>query len=57
MSDAPNLDDVMETTETPRPDHREHAKMPPRPNDDELAERTELEREEVGSDDAADADD
>ncbi len=35
-------------TENPTPDHHEHAKMPSRPNDDELARRTEHERVELG---------
>ena len=29
--DEPNLDDVMEPEESPRPSRREHTKAPPRP--------------------------
>jgi hypothetical protein len=50
-ADNPTLDDVIEPTENPTPDHHEHAKMPSRPNDDELARRTEHERVELGLDD------
>jgi hypothetical protein len=46
--DTPSLDDVMEPTETARPDRREHAKAPPHPDDDELERRTEHEGAEVG---------
>lgn len=42
--DAPTLDDVMEPTETAVPDHRQHAKADPRPDDDDLERRTEHER-------------
>lgn len=48
--DQPNLDDVMDTEEPVLPDHREHAKAAPRPDDDELEERTDIERTEVGLD-------
>ena len=50
--DTPNLDDVITETEQAVPDHHEHAKTPKHLNDDELEHRTELERDEVGSDDA-----
>jgi hypothetical protein len=46
--DQPNLDDIMETFEDARPSHREHAKAPPRPSEEELDRRAEIEREEVG---------
>lgn len=46
--DAPDLDEVMDTLEDPRPNRREHAKADPRPDDDELERRTEIERAEVG---------
>jgi hypothetical protein len=46
--DQPNLDDVLETEEEARPNRREHAKTSPRPDDDELEERVEVERSEVG---------
>ncbi len=34
--DEPNLEDVMQPEESPRPSRREHAKAPPRPDEDEL---------------------
>ena len=46
--DAPDLDEVMETQEGARPDRREHAKATPRPDEDELERRTDIERSEVG---------
>ena len=46
--DSPTLDDVMDTTEQTLADRHEHAKAPPRPDEDELEERTEEEREAVG---------
>ncbi|HEY1829614.1 MAG TPA: hypothetical protein VGG38_05145 [Acidimicrobiales bacterium] len=46
--DEPTLDDVMDTFEEARPSHREHAKAPPRLDEDELDRRTDIEREEVG---------
>jgi hypothetical protein len=46
----PNLDDVMDMREHATPNRREHAKASPRPDDAELEERTEIEREEVGLD-------
>jgi hypothetical protein len=49
--DIPTLDDVMETTERAIPNRHEHAKAPPRPDDDALEERTEEERQEVGIED------
>jgi hypothetical protein len=45
---APDLDEVMDTKEGARPDRREHAKADPRPDDDDLERRTEIEREDVG---------
>jgi hypothetical protein len=51
--DRPNLDDVMETTESAPRDRQEHAGGYARPNDEELQHRTEQERQAVGSDDAA----
>lgn len=41
--DQPTLDDVMEPTEEAVPDHREHAKADPRPDDDDLQRRAEHE--------------
>lgn len=46
--DTPDLDDVIEPTEDARPDRREHAKTPPRPDDDRLEERAEEERATAG---------
>jgi hypothetical protein len=46
--DAPDLDEVMDTEEHPHPNRREHAKADPRPDDEELERRTEIERSEVG---------
>ena len=46
--DAPSLDDVMDTREDARPDRREHAKANPRPDEDDLERRTDIERQEVG---------
>ena len=42
------FDEVMDTEEHPRPHRRDHAKADPRPDEDELERRTEIEREEVG---------
>jgi hypothetical protein len=42
------LDDVMETYEDAHPHHREHGKADPRPDQDELDRRTNIERDEVG---------
>jgi hypothetical protein len=50
--DTPTLDDVLETTEQAIPDRHEHAKAPPRPDDDALEERVEEEREAVGLEDS-----
>jgi hypothetical protein len=41
------FDEVMETKETPHPNRREHAKEDPRPDDEELERRTNVERSEV----------
>lgn len=49
--DRPELDDVLDPTEEVQEDRREHGKMPPRLDDDELERRTETERVEVGLDD------
>jgi hypothetical protein len=46
--DEPSLDDVLEPEERAVPDHREHGKASPRPDDDELEVRTEFERREIG---------
>jgi hypothetical protein len=51
--DRPDLDDVIEPTESAPHDRQEHGKASPRPNDDVLQHRTEQERQAVGSDDAA----
>lgn len=48
--DRPDLDDVLDPHEEARPDHREHAKASPHPDDDALARRTEHERREVERD-------
>lgn len=45
-----DLDDVIDPHEQTHPDHREHAKASNRPDDDELARRTEHERAEVEHD-------
>jgi hypothetical protein len=50
-NDLPNLDDAIPVTEQAIPDRHEHGKMPPHPNDDELARRTERERIELGLED------
>ena len=51
-NDQPNLDDVLPTTEAAPRDRHEHGKAPARPDDDELAHRTEQERRlAVGVDD------
>jgi hypothetical protein len=46
--DAPDLDEVMDTREHSHPNRREHAKVEPRPDDEELERRVEVERSEVG---------
>ncbi|WP_432565353.1 hypothetical protein [Kineococcus sp. SYSU DK003] len=48
QSGEPNLDDVIEPEIAAPRDRQEHGKMPPRPNDDELEQRVEHEREELG---------
>jgi hypothetical protein len=48
QSEKSKFDEVMDTEEHPHPNRREHAKADPRPDDDELERRTELERSEVG---------
>jgi hypothetical protein len=48
--DTPNLDDVLEPAEPTHPHRREHAKASPHPDDEELEEKVEVEREEVGLD-------
>jgi hypothetical protein len=45
--EEPTLDDVMETTETARPHHREHGKTPKHLDDDELERRAEHELSEA----------
>lgn len=42
------FDEVMETEEEVHPNRREHGKADPRPDQDELDRRTNIEREEVG---------
>ena len=49
--DEPNLDDVMRPTESAPRDRQEHGKAPAKPNDDELARRTEQERIAAGLED------
>ena len=48
--DDADLDDVMVPTEQAHPDHREHAKASKHLDDDELARRTEHERQAVEAD-------
>lgn len=43
------MEQPMVPTETPHPDRREHAKMPHHVDDDELARRTQHEREQTGA--------
>lgn len=50
LDDVAEFDGVMVPSEEAHPDHREHAKAPSRPDDDELARRTEHEREVVEAD-------
>jgi hypothetical protein len=47
--DEPSLDDVLIPEERPVPHHHEHGKASRHPDEDELEERTELERREVGA--------
>jgi hypothetical protein len=54
-NDTPDLVDVMVPTEHVSPDHHEHAKTPKHVDDDELAERTEHEREATHADRGGDA--
>jgi len=49
--DEPTLDDVIEPTESAPRDRQEHGKAPAKPNDDELARRTEQERIAAGLED------
>jgi hypothetical protein len=46
--DTDPLDEVMEAHEEAHPHRREHAKASPRPDEDELERKTEVERDEVG---------
>jgi hypothetical protein len=41
------LDDVMDVSEPVRPHRREHAKASPRPDEEELDRKLEVEREEA----------
>ena len=50
--DRPNLDDVMDTSESAPRDRQEHAGGYARPSDEALQHRTEQERQMVNSDDA-----
>jgi hypothetical protein len=50
VTEKPNLDDVQPVTEQAVPDRREHGKMPPHPNDENLQHRTEQERVAAGID-------
>jgi hypothetical protein len=47
-SEMAKFDEVMDTEEHPHPNRREHGKADPRPDEDELERRTEIERSEVG---------
>ena len=49
-TDDTPVEEPMVPTETPHPDHREHAKSPHPVDDDELARRAEHERRQVGAD-------
>ena len=42
------LDDVMDTHEDVNPHRRQHAKEDPRPDEDELDRKTNVERSELG---------
>lgn len=46
--DQPNLDDVIQPTESAPRDRQEHGKAPAKPNDDELEHRTQHERIAAG---------
>jgi hypothetical protein len=48
-NEQPDLDDVMTPTERTHPDHHEHAKSPKHVDEDELARRTQQERDEVAA--------
>jgi hypothetical protein len=48
--DREDISEVMIPSEEVHPDHREHAKTPKHLDDDELAQRTEYERNIVGGD-------
>jgi hypothetical protein len=50
--DRPDLDDVMDATESAPRDRAQHAGGYDRPNDEALQHRTEQERQAVDSDDA-----
>jgi hypothetical protein len=54
-SEKAKFDEVMDTEEHPHPNRREHAKANPRPDEDELERRTEIERSEVGLPEEEDA--
>ncbi|PPK94684.1 hypothetical protein CLV92_107187 [Kineococcus xinjiangensis] len=49
--DQPNLDDVMQPTESTPRDRQEHGKMPARPRDDQLEQLVEHEREMIHGED------
>lgn len=55
MSDTPEqpspLADVFEVTEPVHPDRHEHGKAAPRPDEDELERKAEIERVEAGLED------
>ena len=48
--DREDISEAMIPSEEVHPDHREHAKTPKHLDDDELAQRTEYERDIVGDD-------
>ena len=48
QSEKAKFDEVMDTEEDPHPNRRQHGKADPRPDDDELERRVEIERSEVG---------
>jgi hypothetical protein len=54
MTEASDLDDVIEPNESAVPDHHEHAKAPRHLDDDALARRADQEREMTEKDSSHD---
>ncbi|MGH9047821.1 MAG: hypothetical protein ACRDVW_11005 [Acidimicrobiales bacterium] len=48
LHEQPTLEDVLDVEEPVKPHRREHAKAAPRPDEEELDEKVQVEREEVG---------